>query len=266
MGNLLINANNTDGATEFEVGYRVYGSNAAFTIVQPNSATLPVTVPNVPNNRYESSVRKKCTNGIWSDPEYGVSAPCAAPLSFSVVQNGKNWSVSWILGSGQTKFNIEVTDPNGGVQNLFRTDGNQGTVSIAMNPVMAGGWRFRLQGVCDETVAPVFASDFTQPISVTVDQTSVCAAPTAPAVSAITNTTALISANPPADVAGVQGYVLTYQDVATGIPITLNAAIPSFNVVGLQPGHSYAYTIQSACSGNANSTPVYGGTFTTTNI
>lgn len=261
MADLIINANGVTGGTEFEVGYRLYGTGGAFTYVFPNPTTFPVVISGVPNGRYEVVIRKKCANGAWSVPSYGVSDACASPVSFTATRNGNNFDIVWTLAFGQAVFDIELTDPNGGIQVIRRTDGNSGSIIIPINPYMEGEWRLRIRGVCDEAAINLF-SDWTNYIDINVVNTSSCPQVTNAQISNITSNGATITATPPVNTSNVLAYTLQLVPNG-GSPINYTQGNPSWTITGLAANTTYDVYIITNCTNSGASTPLYVGQFAT---
>lgn len=263
MGDLIINANNVADGVEFEVGYRLYGSGGAFTFVVPNPTTFPVVIPNIPSGRYESSIKKKCANGVWSPVKYGVQDPCPMPLAFSAVREANNFKIVYQLPFGQTIFDVEITSPNGGIQQVRRTDGNSGEILIAINPFSEGEWRLRLRNVCDET-APNMYSDWTNYIDINVaSSTPACGMVSAPLFSSITNNGFQLDATEPVNTSNVSAYTILYAPVGSSSYTSVTQLTPSWAISGLLAGTTYNVYVVTNCQGGGSSTQFFAGTVTT---
>ena len=167
MAKLTVFADGVSGASRVQIQYRLAGSGQAFTLVEPSPPTLPYSIPNIANGAYEIQVRKFC-NGVWSDWGSGNSPACTSPAQFSASLDGNNNNFVIIYGllATQSKIEVEVTDPNGGKTLTPYTGPSQGTFNIPVNPKVSGTYSLRARAICDDSVSPVFNSDFTPPVQI----------------------------------------------------------------------------------------------------
>lgn len=264
MADITIDSGSKAGATEFSVGYRLYGSGLGFTFITPNPTSLPVTVSGLPNGRYETSVSKKC-NGVFSVPVLAVSAPCPDYISFGAARDGSSFMISWLLAPGQTVFDIETTSPNGGIQNTRYTDGNTGSRDIPIAPFSEGQWRLRLRGVCDPNATNLFGN-WTPYVDITVTNPVACPQLTGAAVTGITATSATITSTIPANSSNIVSYVLQLIKNSDGTSAAFTSSTPTWNPNTLSPNTTYSVYVAANCTNGMVGTPFSGGQFTTGNV
>lgn len=171
-GTLTVNCNGAGGTTPIQIRYRINNSGLTFTEVDTTAASLPIAIGAgaLVANQYEVQVRQQCQpSGVFSAWVPAVSNnSCAAPVVFSVAISGANFVVSGTLSGSQTKIEVIMTDPNGG-QSTYVNDfgGVSGTFNISI-PNIVGNFSFIARAICDNTVTPVFASAYTNPVGITV--------------------------------------------------------------------------------------------------
>ncbi len=162
--------NGINSPAKAQFRYRLKGSNGTFTeTAQLAAVQFPYAIENVPSGLYEVGVRVQCAeNGPWSAWGVGETDPCPGAIQFSAVKTGSNFVVNFKLAAGQSNLELEITDPNNGINVVANGSQNEGTLTMPVNPVIAGEWRLRLRGVCDTSPSPVWASIWSNPIFVTV--------------------------------------------------------------------------------------------------
>lgn len=164
-----INANDIADSTVIEIRYRLLGSSVAYTVETKLGSDLPYTTADtLEPGQYEVGIRKKCGN-VWSNWKDGQSPSCIAPTKFTAIRNGNNFDISYTLGTGQTMFEVEITDPNNGKSVSRITGPADGDTSIAISPLIQGTYSLRLRGICSATPTPAWSSDWTPAVSVDVN-------------------------------------------------------------------------------------------------
>lgn len=219
MGKLTINANDVATAVSIQARYRVLNSGGTYTILTLTPNQLPYDINGLPTAQYEVGIRKLCTNGAYSDWVTGQTAGCAAVVGFTAVLSGSNFVINATLPSPQTKIQVQVTDPNGGV-NVFTHDfgGQSGTFNIPVISGLYGNYSIAGSGICDNSVTPVYASAYTSPVTVNYPN------PTANNISASAS------------------YGMTFTDIrngtANGIPTSFN----STSIAGVKSDYTASLT------------------------
>ena len=166
---LTINSNDVSDAQTIQVRYRLYGTSNTFVVVAMSPLALPYVVDGLQNGQYEVGVRKLCPNGQYSSWDVNQTAFCAPLNSFSAVLTGSNFVVTAGLVAPQTKIQVQVTDPNGGVAIYTHDFGSQsGSFNIAVTAGLGGGYVLAGSGICDDTVSPVYASIYSNGVTVNV--------------------------------------------------------------------------------------------------
>jgi hypothetical protein len=261
MADLIINAGNITGASEFEVGYRLSGSGASFTLVTPNPTSFPVVVSSIANGIYEVQIRKRCTNGVWSAIANRTSAACQLPISFTAVRNASDFLITYTLAFGITIFDVEITAPNGSIQNIRRADGNSGSITLAISPFMNGEWRLRIRCVCDAD-SPNAVSDWSGYVDINVAADGACPFVTNPNIT-VDSTTVIVEATAPINQTNIVGYTLVLVNGATQNTYPCSSVSnPQWSVHGLTPTVTYTAYIVTNCNDGGMSAPYSIGTFT----
>lgn len=168
-GTLTVNANGITGSA-FKIFYRINNSGLSFTEV--DTSTLPHDITSLASGQYEVQISQQCGNGVWSPNVACVSNnTCLMTQAFSVSQSGTNFVVTATLTNPQTKVELTMIDPNGGVTVTIHDFGSgvyAGTYNVAIPSALYGNYQFKARAVCDSTTTPIFASAFTPIVSVNV--------------------------------------------------------------------------------------------------
>lgn len=169
-GGLEVNANGAIlSSTPIKIFYRVNNSGLTFTEVDIIASGLPWESGSLPAAQYEVQLQQQCANGVWSPAVSAVSNnTCVPPVSFTVNISGSNFVVAGTLTSPQTKIELTMTDPSGGVTTTIHDFGaTSGTFNVAI-PAIYGNYTFKARAVCDSTTTPIFASNFTSNVVLNV--------------------------------------------------------------------------------------------------
>lgn len=256
-------------AVAFRLQYaKVDGINPpVFTTVIPNPSTLPYTVADVPNGKYLCRITPIRADGSECPSSDFTTSTCAPLLGFSAIydEGSDSFIISVTLPAGTTKVNIRIDYPGGGFSEGNYTP-SSGTVTIARPVGITGVFTIRGRSVCDE--AENYYGDYTQAIQLSTDGSLPCSQVTEPVASAVTDTTATITATPPVITAGIIGYGLRAACPVPGSGIVLTNTTPNFNLTGLFPGQTYqwgVYVLYDDGAGGFRFCPrVDGDDFTTT--
>lgn len=168
-GDLVINANDFQGPlTAVDIRWRINNSGDTFSTDTAVGSSFPITISSLASGQYEVQLRQQCTNGVWSPWASAVSNnPCAKPLVFSVAISGSNFVVTATLSTPATNIEVTMTDPNGGVSvGIYDLGSSSGTQNIAIPAGLYGNYTFVGRTVCDPDASPIFASDFTNNVTV----------------------------------------------------------------------------------------------------
>lgn len=166
-GTLTVGANDIAGATNVLIRYRVLNSGATYTVLTKIPSDFPFAITSLGSAQYEVGVQRICSSGGFSNWVTAQSAPCTAPVSFTVSKSGSNFVVAATLTGSQTKIQVRMTDPNGGVTNVTHDFGAvSGTFNIAIPSGLYGNYTFVGSAICDATSTPVFQSAFSSPVTV----------------------------------------------------------------------------------------------------
>jgi hypothetical protein len=164
---LTVACNNAAPSTSLTIRYRIAGSFGAYTNVVVLAADFPKAITGVSAGQYEVGIQKLCTNGAISDWITGFTAACAVPVTFTVVKSGSNFVVNGTLSGSQTKIEVEMTDPTGGVTVVVNDFGAvSGTFNIPVGDAGYGNYTFRARAVCNDTSTPRFVSTYLTPVVV----------------------------------------------------------------------------------------------------
>jgi hypothetical protein len=164
-GTLTVNCNDASPSTSLEIGYRVNNSGGTFSILSVNAGDLPKAITGLTGSQYEVRMRKLCTTGQYSSYQYAITQACTAPVSFSLSRTSTNLVIAATLSGSQTKFDYELTDPNGGVTTgTHDFSAVSGTFNVAIPDVaLFGNYTMRIRAVCNDSSTPRFVSAYTAP-------------------------------------------------------------------------------------------------------
>jgi len=163
---LKINANDTEGAAGIQVRYRVADSGQTFAVSQVSS--VPYYIEDVAPGYYEVGVRKKSASGKWSEWATGFSQVCAVPEQFTAARSSNNFQVYYAINGDQSRFQVQLTDPNGGTSvKTFSVEGT-GQVAIPIVPFIVGSWVLRMRSVCDQEASPKYVSEWSDNVEVEI--------------------------------------------------------------------------------------------------
>lgn len=167
-GTLTVNANGLAGTSApIKIFYRVNNSGLTFTEVDAVASDLPKAIGAgaLDSAQYEVQIQQQCTNGVWSPVASALTNnTCVVPQSFTVAISGTNFVVTTVLTNPQTKLELTMTDPYGGVTTSIHNFGSStygGTYNVAIPTGIYGLYQFKARAVCDDSPTPIFASDYT---------------------------------------------------------------------------------------------------------
>lgn len=217
-GTLTVNANGASGTTPIQIRYRIYNSNNTYLIANTTAAALPFAIASLPNGQYEVGVSQQCANNsLWSPFATAISNnTCAVPPAFAVAISGSNFVVTATLTSPQTKIQVRMVDPTGGITNVINDFGaTSGTFNIPIPTGNYGDYTFTGSAICDATVVPMFQSAFGAPVI-------------------------LNYANPTANnITASAAYGMSFTDISngscSGIPTAFNGVVITHNAFAYTP-------------------------------
>lgn len=167
-GTLTVAANGVVGTSApIKIFYRRNNSGLTFTEVDGVGSDLPKAIGAgaLDAAQYEVQLQQQCTNGVWSPIASAVSNnTCQVPQAFTVNISGTNFVIAATLTNPQTKIELTITDPNGGVTTAIHDFGAStyaGTYNVAIPAGLYGLYQFKARAVCDDSPTPIYASDYT---------------------------------------------------------------------------------------------------------
>lgn len=144
-------ANN--GAGNYKVGYRIWGTNDAFTeatlAASGGAGTTGSVQYTVPKNRYEVRIIAVCASS-QAVPFYTSTQICPDMTAFNVSKVGSQFQINYSVPDGATKVNLVIVYPNGGGSNEILDVVDPGIIMKDIPAGVYGTYTFKIRNVCDE--------------------------------------------------------------------------------------------------------------------
>lgn len=248
-GTVTVDITNTTTAVKYRVGYRLIGdSNTSLVgvkeVTAAAGATTSTTFTSVASGNYEVVVVPVCTTG--EGPAYtATTGGCQKPSSFSVVQSGTNFVVTFVA-PGTPDHVVLTTEYANGNQVTKDYAANSSPITIPIPSGTSGNVKFTLNAACD--AYNKWLSDSMGPVVVNVPATGTCSQVVSPAITAVTDTTMTVTAEKPVVAIAPQYYVLRVSEWGGAVKTYTNNAAGStltWNITGLSANKKYSVEIQS---------------------
>lgn len=114
-----------------------------------NITTSPLVITNVENGQYRIYATPFYSDGRICPEQVVDTAACARINSFSAVESGANFEISYSAETSVPAVKVNINYPNGGFSSSIHTnDGNDILIPVPAN--IYGTYYITMQPVCDE--------------------------------------------------------------------------------------------------------------------
>lgn len=254
------NWSSVNGASSYQVEYRMKQSNGSWGVWSPTpAASVTGTSYNAtgltPNQDYQWHVKTICSNGGESgyttpNTSFSTTGPCAAPTGISAISNATDaFTISWDLAANAIEYSIRYKLSTSNDWTNFGTVISPSNSYIATGLTAGATYDYQVSTVC----GPNDTSAFSGTGSVTVNTPCNVTAPTyLDEINVTANEATLLWSQ----VFEANNYFYQYRltnDPNWNNALTGTSPTNSANIANLQANTNYTWRVKSLCAGGLES-------------